>query len=108
MAIGFVLADEANKLIDKDYSQNTNTCLENRSELNTLDWESKDLLCSIECPCYYNQTNIPLPKNKTLWGDDKHPERVFHRKYLNSQQEYKIAKFIKKPRIQLSNIFQIT
>ncbi|CAK58202.1 unnamed protein product (macronuclear) [Paramecium tetraurelia] len=75
MAIGFVLADEANKLIDKDYQQNENTCLEHRFQLNTLDWESKDLLCSIECPCYYTKQNGDLPKNKTKWGDDKDPSK---------------------------------
>ncbi|CAK60795.1 unnamed protein product (macronuclear) [Paramecium tetraurelia] len=71
MVIGYVLADETRKLTDQDYQQNENTCLDHRFQLNTLDWESKDLLCSIECPCYYTQTNGALAKNKTKWADAK-------------------------------------
>lgn len=63
-AIGYVMAEATTSL------DNSTKCLDDRSELLTLNTESEELLCSVECPCYFYANYTKLPEDKMRWASN--------------------------------------
>lgn len=88
--IGYIMANAVIPFEDVE------KCLDDRSELLTLNTESEELLCSAECPCFYN-LSVPLP-GTLHFASNTETDRVLI--ILTSQQEFKIVKYFKKHKIQ--------